>query len=152
MNQSVVAMYRRVRGVTELIMTISLISIAVTASIFVYNLSTGTVGGTIKTASQQVEEGVIMEAYNFPVKGTLTISIRNIGDINVSLSEADFFLNGLPLTPDDGCKLTLRTGMSCTTALTVSAASLQQGASYPLKIVPSDGGFFSYPVVYGGSG
>ena len=35
--------------------------------------------------------------------------------------------------------------MSCTTALSVSAASFQQGASYPLKIVSSDGGVFLVP-------
>lgn len=140
------------RGVTEVILALSLISISVTASVFTYHVSAGFFGRANASESQRINEQLIMEAYNFLVNNTLTISVRNVGDLNVSMINADFFLNGLPLTPDDGCKLTLTTGMSCTTTLSVSTASLQQGASYPLKIVSSDGAVFSYPVVYGRSG
>jgi hypothetical protein len=140
------------RGVTEVILALSLISISVTASVFMYHISAGFTGRANASEAQRINDHLIIEAYNFLVSNTLTISLRNIGNLNVSMTGAAFFLNDRPLTPDDGCKLTLTTGMSCTTALSVSAASLQQGASYPLKIVSSDGGVFSYPVAYGSTG
>ena len=140
------------RGVTEVILALSLISISVTATVFMYHISAGFIGRANTSESQRINDHLIMEVYNFLGSNTLTISLRNVGGLNVSMTGADFFLNDLPLTPDDGCKFTLTTGMSCTSALSVSAASLQQGASYPLKIVSSDGGVFSYPVMYGSSG
>lgn len=147
-------MGRRVssRGVTDIILALSLISISVTASVFMYDISAGFIGRENASEGLRINDDLLMEAYNFLVSNTLTVSVRNVGDLSVSMTGADFFLNGQPLTPDDGCKLTLTTGTSCTTALSISTASLQQGASYPLKIVSSDGGVFSYQVVYGSSG
>ena len=137
---------------TEVFLALSLISIIVTASVFMYHISAGFIGRANASEGQRINDHLIIEAYNFLVNNTLTISVRNVGDQNVSMVGADFFLNGQPLTPDDGCKLTLTTSMSCTTALSVSTASLQQGATYPLKIVSSDGGILLYPVAYGKSG
>jgi hypothetical protein len=140
------------RTVTELILALCLISISVTASVFIYDISTGFIARANASEGQRINDDLIMEAYNFRVSNTLTISLRNVGELNLSMSGADFFLNALPITPDDGCKLTLTTGMSCTTSLSVTAASFQQGVGYPLKIVSTDGGVFSYHVVCGSIG
>ena len=72
-------------------------------SVFMYHISAGFIGRANTSESQRINDHLIMEAYNFVVSNTLTISLRNVGGLNVSMTGADFFLNDLPLTPDDGC-------------------------------------------------
>jgi archaellum component FlaF (FlaF/FlaG flagellin family) len=129
-----------------------LIAIAVAAAILLYVFAIGLLGNLGAGGGQQTKEQVIMEAYNFPVNSGVTITVRNVGSASVDMSGADFFLNGVSATPDNGCKVTLTIGGSCTLTLTVATSSLVSGGGYPLKLVTPDGGVFSYSVVYGGSG
>jgi hypothetical protein len=68
------------------------------------------------------------------------------------MSGADYFLNGMSATADNGCELTLAISGSCTTTLAVTTSNLASGAGYPLKIITPDGAIFSYSVIYSGSG
>jgi flagellin-like protein len=140
------------RGVSQVIAALLLIAIAVAAAILLYVFAIGLLGGLGTSGGQQTKEQAIMEAYNFPASGALTISVRNVGAATVDMSGADYFLNGVGATPDNGCKLTLTISGSCTTTLTVANSNLSSGDGYPLKIITPDGGIFSYSVIYGGSG
>ena len=139
------------RAVSQVIAALLLIAIAVAAAILLYVFSIGLLGNLSSSGGQQTKEQVIMEAYNFPVNQGLTITVRNVGSATIDMTGADFFLDGVSATPDNGCKVTLTISASCTASLTVNTASLMAGAGYPLKVVAPDGGVFSYSVVYGGS-
>jgi flagellin-like protein len=140
------------RGVSQVIAALLLIAIAVAAAILLYVFAIGLLGNLGTGGGQQTKEQVIMEAYNFPANGALSISVRNVGAATVDMSGADYFLNGVSATADNGCKLTLAISGSCTTTLTVTVSNLSSGAGYPLKIITPDGAIFSYSVIYGGSG
>jgi flagellin-like protein len=140
------------RGVSQVIAALLLIAIAVAAAILLYVFAIGLLGSLATSGGHQTKEQVIMEAYRFRTSGALTISVRNVGSATVDMAGADYFLNGVSATPDNGCSLTLTISGSCTTTLTVSTSNLSSGAGYPLKIVTPDGGVFSYSVIYGGSG
>jgi flagellin-like protein len=140
------------RAVSQIIAALLLIAIAVAAAILLYVFSIGLLGSLGSGGGEQTKQQVIMEAYNFPIGGLLTITVRNVGTATVDMSGADFFLNGVSVTPDSGCQVTLTISGSCATALTVTTSSLMSGGSYPLKIVTPNGGVFSYPVTYGGAG
>jgi flagellin-like protein len=140
------------RGVSQVIAALLLIAIAVAAAVLLYVFAIGLLGSLGTGGGQQTKEQVIMEAYYFPPSGALTVTVRNVGAATVDMSGADYFLNGVSATPDNGCKLTLTISGSCTTTLTVSTSNLSSGAGYPLKIITPEGGIFSYSVIYGGSG
>jgi len=94
-----------------------------------------------------------MEAYNFPVGGSLLVNLRNVGSASVDIGGADYFIDGVDAgTPTGSCAgATLAPSDSCTATLSPIGSSLVSGAAYPFKIVTSAGGVFSYTIVYGGS-
>jgi flagellin-like protein len=139
------------RGVSQVIAALLLIAIAVAAAVLLYVFAIGLLGSLASSGGQQTKQQVIMEAYFFS-GSALTISVRNVGAATVDMSGADYFLNGVSATPDNGCMLTLTISGSCTTTLTVTTTNLSSGAGYPLKIITPEGGVFSYSVIYGGSG
>ena len=92
-----------------------------------------------------------MEAYSFQIGGPLSITVRNVGPSSVDLKNADYFINGVSAT-STGCAMTLTPVGSCQVSLALgSYASLLSGAAYPVKVVTSDGGVFSFSVVFGAS-
>jgi flagellin-like protein len=144
------------RGVSQVIAALLLIAIAVAAAILLYVFSIGLLGSLGTGGGQQTKEQLIMEAYNFPTassgQGSLTLTVRNVGPASVNIGSADFFINGVMVSPSGGaCSTTLTPGGSCTTTLTYAGTSLVAGAAYPLKIVSPTGGVFSYSIIYGGA-
>ena len=142
------------RAVSQIIAALLLIAIAVAAAVLLYVFSIGLLGSLGSGGGQQTKEQVIMEAFNFPAGGSLTLTLRNVGSaaVNLASGSADYFINGVKVTPSSACgsAATLNPQASCQVVLP-SPASLTPGAAYPLKIVTPDGGVFSYSVVYGSS-
>jgi len=160
------------RAVSAVIATLLLIAIAVAAAIIVYVFSIGLLGGLQTSGGQQVKQQVILEAYSWPSSGTnannLVMTLRNVGPAAVQF--ADYFINGLSVTPTGGtggsglaaCSYgsTLTTplsvGSNCVAVLPAtvglaSGTSYAAGVAYVIKIVSVDGAVFSYSAIAGQS-
>jgi flagellin-like protein len=142
------------KAVSQVIAALLLIAVAVAAAVLLYVFSIGLLGYLSTGGGEQTKQQVIMESYNFPVGGPLTVTVKNVGRGSVDLSKADFFINGVSATAGAGCSVTLTVSGSCTTTVSLSSGygSLVSGVAYPLKIVTPDGAIFSYSCVYGASG
>jgi len=140
------------RAVSEVIAALMLIAIAVSAAVLLYVFSIGLLGNFAGGGGEQASDQVIMEAYNFQLSTLLTVTFKNVGISAIDMSHADYFLNGAPATPGNGCQLMLAISQSCSTTLSVANANLASGMSYPLRVVSPDGGMFAYSVTYGSSG
>jgi hypothetical protein len=101
----------------------------------------------------QPKDQIIMEAYNFPIGGPLTMTLRNVGQASVNVGNSDFFISGVKATLGGSCVAqTLAPGRSCSAIVSLgSYASLVTGAAYPVKVVTPTGGIFGYSVIYGSS-
>ena len=140
------------RAVSNIIAALLLIAIAVAAAVLLYVFSIGLLGSLGSSGGQQTKEQVIMEAYNFPAGGTLTVTLRNVGSATENLFGADYFVNGViePTPSITLCTSTAVTpGGSCQAAIAGTYTSLTPGAAYALKVVTPTGGVFSYTVIYG---
>ena len=141
------------RAVSQIIAALMLIAITVTAAVLLYVFSIGLLGNLGTGGGQQIKEQLIMEGYNFPTGGPLTLSVRNVGPTSANIGKADFFISGVKATLSGGTCIsaTIAPTQTCEATLTLgqSASSLVDGAAYPLKIVTPTGGVFSYPIVYG---
>jgi flagellin-like protein len=138
------------RAVSQVIAALLLIAIAVAAAILLYVFAIGLLGSLGSGGGQQTKEQVIMEGYNFVGGSILSVTLRNVGPATVGMSKADYFINGVSVTPGTACQ-DLTPTASCQLSLTYSGSSLVNGAAYPFKIVTPEGGVFSYSVIAGGS-
>jgi hypothetical protein len=92
-----------------------------------------------------------LEGYNWPVVGSLSVSLWNVGSTGIDLAHADFFVNGITVAMNGTCAVTLMPNQSCLATFVLSGFTLVVGAAYPLKIVSAKGGMFSYSIIYGGA-
>src|SRR3990170_5232046 len=83
------------RAVSQVIAALLLIAIAVAAAILLYVFSMGLLGNLGSGGGQQTRKQVIMEAYNFPVGGSLLVNLRNVGSASVDIGGADYFIDGV---------------------------------------------------------
>jgi flagellin-like protein len=147
------------KAVNQIIAALLLIAIAVAAAILLYVFSIGLLGSLGTGGGQQTKEQLIMEAYSWTAAtgaNTLKVTVRNVGPANIAISTADVFVNGVEIsTAGGGCAGSLTPQQSCVMSLSAdaanSAATLINGAAYPLKIVTPEGGVFSYSIILGGS-
>ena len=141
------------RAVSNIIAALLLIAIAVAAAVLLYVFSIGLLGSLGSSGGQQTKEQVIMEAYNFPTTGPLTVTLRNVGSATENLAGADYFVNGVIESPPtlSGCASSsaVTPGGSCQALISGTYTSLTSGAAYALKVVTPTGGVFSYTVIYG---
>ena len=144
------------RAVSNIIAALLLIAIAVAAAVLLYVFSIGLLGSLGSSGGQQTKEQVVMEAYSWSsgCGGSLTLTLRNVGPAAVDLAggagNADFFVNGVAITPSSGGSSTLNPGQSTTVTLpTTTVSPCIPGAAYPLKVVTPTGGVFSYSVIAG---
>ena len=133
------------RGISTIIAALLLIAIAIAAGVLLYVFSIGLIGSLQGSGGQQVKDQVIMEAYSWGVGTTLTLNMRNTGSTTVNLGTADYYVNAT-LTTEGGT--TVAPGGTDLVTLT-TASGFTSGAAYVLKIGLSDGGIFSYSVIYG---
>jgi flagellin-like protein len=147
------------RGVSSIIAALLLIAIAVAAGVLLYVFSIGLLGSLQGTGGQQTKDQVIMEAYSWTTTPTpLVLNLRNTGASTVSLSSANFYVNGIQMAapafaaPTGGGTCTATTftpGMACVATVTISGFTPTAGVAYVIKIGLSDGGVMSYSAVAG---
>lgn len=143
------------RAVSQVIAALLLIAIAVAAAVLLYVFSIGLLGSLGSSGGQQTKEQLIMEAYQWDTTaGKISLTVRNVGSSAIDVTKTDVFINGLAAGTGLGgaCTATLNAGSSCVGSVTVpTAGTYVAGTAYPLKLVTSDGGIFSYSVIDGGS-
>jgi flagellin-like protein len=136
------------RGVSPVIATLLLIVIAVAAAVLTYIWVTGYMGkvtGTVEqTSTQQLQEKIKINAVTVTSSG-ITISVANIGNVNVTLAGAYIlFQNG---TVVSGCqnntlatKLNpLKPGDIAGSVEIPSGCTLTKGLTYVAKVVTAKG-------------
>ena len=143
------------KAVSQVIAALLLIAISVAAAVLVYVFSIGLLGSLQSSGGQQAKQQVIMEAYNWQVSstGTVTLTLRNVGPAAVEFSDA--FINGQSVLAGatGDCKFNdpthvLDVGTSCTMGL-VPIIAPSGGVAYTVKLVTIDGAVFSYSAIYG---
>jgi len=141
------------RGISTIIAAL-LIAIAIAAGVLLYVFSIGLIGSLQGSGGQQVQDQVIMEAYNWQTGGSLVLQLRNTGSTVVNLSAADFYVGGILLaTPTFSCtspatSTSMGPSGTCQATLTTSS-SYNSGVAYTIKLSLADGGVMSFSAVDG---
>ena len=128
-----------------------LVVIAVAAAIITYVWLTGYIG-TLQQQSgtQQLQERLKIEGVKV-TGGTVTIYVRNIGDIKVNITSAYLMdTNGTVLAANTGVSKDLDAGKSTTVTVDISSISLTNGRTYIVKVTTERGTEFSRQFVYRG--
>ena len=80
------------KAISPVIATLLLILIAVAASVIVYVWATGYIGAAAPSTTPELQERIKIDSLNYETdtnnKVTITIYVRNIGDVNVEISAA----------------------------------------------------------------
>jgi flagellin-like protein len=148
------------RAVSQVIAALLLIAIAVAAAILLYVFAIGLLGSLGSSGGQQTKQQLILEAYHWDFTtppGEITGTLRNVGSSSIDATTTDVFVNGVasstPGLGGDCATATLTPGGSCNFDFTPGGTGTDYvaGAAYPLKLVTSAGGVFSYSVISGGS-
>ncbi len=146
------------RGVSTIIAALLLIAIAVAAGVLLYVFSIGLMGSLQGSGGQQTKDQVILEAYSW-TGAPLVLNLRNTGATTVSLTTANYYVNGVQqaaptASAPSGQTCTAATftpGMACIETLTISGFTPTPGVAYVVKIGLADGGVMSYSAVNGNS-
>lgn len=99
-------------------------------------------------------EQIIMEGYNFPVGGPLTVDLRNTGALSENLAGAHYFMctegaseSCIPETFSGNCGTLVEPGAGCQATITVSG--LVSASGYAFKLITPYGAIFRYSVFEG---
>ena len=139
------------RAVSPVIAVLLLVVIAVAAAIITYVWLTGYIG-TLQQQSgtQQLQERLKIEGVKV-TGGTVTIYVRNIGDIKVNITSAYLMdTNGTVLAANTGVSKDLDAGKSTTVTVDISSISLTNGRTYIVKVTTERGTEFSHQFIYRG--
>jgi len=149
------------RGISTIIAALLLIAIAIAAGVLLYVFSMGLIGSLQGSGGQQTKDQIIMEAYQWPAGGTLTLNLRNTGATSADLTKADYYVGGvaqaLPTyamnsnNPSGCATTTFGPGCGAAATVTISGLTPSSGVAYVIKIGLTDGGVMSYSAVYGTS-
>jgi len=133
-------------GVSPVIATLLLIVIAVAAAVLAYIWIIGYQGTLTQQASTaQLQERIKIEAVQFS-NGTLTVYVRNIGDVNVTIN-ALYVIDktGTIIGSNTSVSLTLGPGQVKTDTV---SATLTSGETYTVKAVTQKGTEATYTFTY----
>lgn len=104
-------------------------------------------------------EQIIMEGYNFPVGGPLTVSLMNTGAVVENLAGAHYFLCTVGINEQESCVSEtfsgncgtfVSPGATCQATITVSG--LVSASGYVFKLITPYGAIFRYSVFEGVQG
>jgi flagellin-like protein len=136
-------------GVSPVIATLLLIVIAVAAAVLAYIWIIGYQGTLTQQASTaQLQERIKIEAVQYDsTTNTLTVYVRNIGDVNVEI-DALYVIDktGTIIGSSTNVGLTLTPGQ--VNSGTVSDISLNSGETYTVKAVTTKGTEATYTFTY----
>jgi len=128
------------RGVSPVIATLLLIVIAVAAAVLTYIWVTGYMGkvtGTVEqTSTQQLQEKIKINAISVS-STSVTLSVANIGDTDVTISAAYVLTQGGTSVCSSTSSVPI--GKGTTQSVTITGCSLTSGTSYIAKAVTSKG-------------
>jgi len=132
-------MTMRRKGVSPVIATLLLIVVAVAAAVLTYIWVTGYIGRTTSAAeASQLQERIKINAVEYS-SGTVTISVANIGDVQVTITAAYVLTEGGTQT----CGGPLTSGTTIDPGaiedVEVSECSLTSGTTYVAKVVTKKG-------------
>jgi flagellin-like protein len=135
------------RGVSPVIATLLLIVIAVAAAVLAYIWITGYMGTLqAQAGAQQVQERIKIEGVKVDTGGQITIYIRNIGDVAVTIDSV-YLLDSSGKVLTTGTPPT--TGISPGNAGTATASyNIQSGYTYIVKVVTTRGTEATYQFTY----
>lgn len=153
------------KDASEIIAAMLLIVITVAAAVLMYAYASGLMGRLQGASTSQLYlEQVSLDYYDWTTLSKLTLIIRNVGVAKVTVS--DVFINGVLQTATlsnigsgTGCNtptgnVPLNTACVETISTFVGtpfsgSATPTSGVAYPIKIISSDGGVFSYSCIAG---
>lgn len=128
------------RGVSPVIATLLLILIAVAASIIVYVWVTGYLGASTPTSTPEIMERIKIDSVKVS-STTVTIYVRNIGDITVNITSAYVIdaETGTTVASNDSVKTTIGPGEVKAVYVNVTSVTLTSGKPYVAKVVTKNG-------------
>ena len=148
--------FRSRKGISEVIAVMMIIAITVAGAGLLYVYSQGSMGRLQTNVNQPYLEQVTLDYYDWTnsslSKGTLKLTIRNVGTVPISF--ADFFIAGVRNTTSltfTSCSLVggmLSVQSSCTLTFR-NLTGFTSGTAYAVKIVTKDGAIFTYSCVAG---
>ena len=124
------------KAVSPVIATLLLILIAVAAAVLVYVWVTGYASSVTSTGTPELHEEIKIDAVSYSGT-TLTVYVRNIGDVNAVIDAVYIISTGnVVVASDTDVSSTLTPGQ--VTSVTLSA-TLNAGETYIVKAVTSNG-------------
>jgi flagellin-like protein len=134
-------------GVSPVIATLLLIVIAVAAAVLAYIWIIGYQGTLTQQASTaQLQERIKIEAVQYS-GGTLTVYVRNIGDVNVKI-DALYVIDKTGTIIGSRMNVGLNLDPGQVNYGTVSGISLSSGETYTVKAVTTKGTEATYIFTY----
>lgn len=105
---------------------------------------------TPKIMGQQSGAALILEAYSWPVGGTIAGTLKNVGQGPIDIGSSDFFINGIQVTASMTLA-TLASQQESDFEFIYTGGTVVAGAAYSLQIVTPSGDQFSYSIICGGA-
>ena len=137
------------RGVALIISALMLITISVVACVAFYVYSSRIFGSLNGANAPETMDNLRIEAYNWDTLTSLVLNVRNTGTDVLTMSSANWLVNGVAQTAVSGCSTTLTPGVLCTATITVSGFTATAGIVYVVKIVLMDGAIFATSAIAG---
>jgi archaellum component FlaF (FlaF/FlaG flagellin family) len=98
-----------------------------------------------KLTSEIVSAQIVLEAYKWDSKDTISLTLRNVGQQAIDLGNSELFLNGLLVgRPTLGHAMTLNPGSVDSCTFTAPQGEWMSGIAYPLRLLTPSGAVFSY--------
>jgi len=129
----------RRKAISPVVATLLLILIAVAASVIVYVWITGYLGASTPASTPELQEKIKIEAISYS-DNTLTIYVRNIGDVGANITAA-YVINATSysvLYANTSLAEYLKPG-ELATSVTINNANLSSGVTYIVKVVTKNG-------------
>jgi hypothetical protein len=142
---------------SQVLVALLLVAVAVAAAVLYYVFAIGLVGPLQGGGGQQARQQLILVVYRWYEGMPLFLTLRNVGAAEIDLTNADFFIDGVPqtFTIGDACGSggILQPRETCIDGrLSAGGLELVAAKTYTLKVATADGAIFSYAVTYGTAG
>jgi len=135
------------KGISTILAALLLVVIVVVASVIVYAWSTGLFGG-LMPSSPSVKEGLSMDSYRWASNTTVTLYIRNVGSVDVTLES--YYIEEAGQTrsgPTSAGALTVSVNSVEPVSISPSGFSWVSGHSYTVKLITTRGTQFAFTVI-----
>jgi len=133
------------KGISTILAALLLVVIVVVASVIVYAWATGLFGG-LMPSSPSVKEGLSMDSYTWGnATGDVTLFIRNVGTVDVTLES--YYIEEAGQTLGGPTDITVNIGVNTVEPVDIAYVGWQSGHSYSIKLITSRGTQFAFTVI-----